>query len=349
MLNFIGYFLIILLVFGILIFIHELGHFMTARACGVTVKEFAIGMGPKIFSWTSKKHSTKYALRLFPIGGFVSMENEDGLDENSDPDDEGAFCNKSVPKRMLITIAGAAMNLLLGFILMMIIVFATKNLGSTTIARFADNATSSEKLMVNDEILKVDNTRVHTWNELAYEIMNSGYEPVDITLRRDGEKIVVNDVVFSTFQDSGATFGQYDFLPYAEEANFPNLIKHSFFRSVSTVKMVLDSVKGLITGRFGMDAVSGPVGVVGVVKDVSSQGFMSFLYIVCVLTINLGVFNLIPFPALDGGRFLFLAIEGVRGKPIDRKIESYINFVGIMILFAFMIFITCKDIVKLIF
>ena len=113
--------------------------------------------------------------------------------------------------------------------------------------------------------------------------------------------------------------------------------------------MVLDSVKGLITGRFGMDAVSGPVGVVGVVKDVSSQGFMSFLYIVCVLTINLGVFNLIPFPALDGGRFLFLAIEGVRGKPIDRKIESYINFIGIMILFAFMIFITCKDIIKLIF
>ncbi len=349
MLGFLGYFLIILLVFGVLIFIHELGHFLTARACGVTVNEFAIGMGPKLFSWSSKKHGTKYALRLFPIGGFVSMKNEDGLDENTAADDEGAFCNKSVPKRMIITIAGAVMNLLLGFILMMIIVFATKNLGSTTIAKFADNAPSAQWLEVNDEIIKVGNTRVHTWNELAYEIMNVGYEPVDITVKRGGEKIVLEDVVFSTFEDSGATFGQYDFAPYAEKPTFLNLAKHSFYRSLSTVKMVLDSVKGLLTGRFGMDAVSGPVGVVGVVEDVARQGFMSFLYIVSVLTINLGVFNLIPFPALDGGRFLFLAIEGVRGKPINKNVESYINFVGLMILFAFMIFVTCKDILNLIF
>ncbi len=349
MLGFLGYFIIILLVFGVLIFIHELGHFLTARACGVTVNEFAIGMGPKIFSWNSKKHGTKYALRLFPIGGFVSMKNEDGLDESVSPDDEGAFCNKSVPKRMLITIAGAAMNLLLGFIIMMVIVFATKNLGSTKIARFAENAPSAQWLCVDDEILKVGNTRVHTWNELAYEIMNAGYEPVDITVKRGGEKIILRDVVFSTFEDSGATFGQYDFAPYAEEATLPNLAKHSFYRSLSTVKMVLDSVKGLVTGRFGMDAVSGPVGVVGVVESVSKQGFMSFLYIVSVLTINLGVFNLIPFPALDGGRFLFLAVEGVRGKPINKNIESYINFIGLMMLFAFMIFVTCKDILNLIF
>ena len=343
MLSFIGYFLIILLVFGVLIFIHELGHFMTARACGVTVKEFAIGMGPKVLSWNSKKHGTKYALRLLPIGGFVSMENEDGLDSDADPNDPNSFCNKSVPKRMLITIAGAAMNLLLGFVIMMVIVFATRNLGSTVVARFADNATSSEQLMVD-----VGNTRVHTWNELAYEIMNSGYEPIDITVNRAGEKIILKDVVFSTFEDSGATFGQYDFVPYADEVNFGNLVKHSFFRSLSTVKMVLDSVKGLVTGRFGIDAVSGPVGVVGVVEDVAKQGFMSFLYIISVLTINLGVFNLIPFPALDGGRFLFLAIEGVRGKPINRNVEAYINLIGIMLLFAFMIFITFKDIMNLI-
>lgn len=345
---FIAYFLIILLVFGILIFIHELGHFLTARACGVTVREFAIGMGPKIFSWQSKKHVTKYALRLFPIGGFVSMENEDGLDESVDPDDEGAFSNKSVSKRMLITVAGAVMNLLLGFILMMILVFSSENLGSTVVGRFDDDATSCEQLMVDDEILKVGRTRVHTWNELAYEIMNTGYEPVDITVRRDGEKIVLRDVVFSTFDESGTRFGKCDFIPYAEEANFGNLMKHTFYRSLSTVKMVLDSVKGLVTGRFGIEAVSGPVGVVTVVEDAASKGFMTLLYVVCVLTINLGVFNLIPFPALDGGQLLFLAIEGVRGKPVNRNIQSYINFVGIVILFAFMIFITFKDVFKLI-
>ena len=346
---FFGYFLIILLVFGVMIFIHELGHFLTARLCGVTVKEFAIGMGPKIFSWNSKKHGTRYALRLLPIGGFVSMENEDGLDEDVPPDDEGAFCNKSVPKRMLITVAGAVMNLLLGFIIMMIIVFATKNLPSTTIAKFSDEAVSNEWLMVEDEILKVGNTRVHTGNELVYEIMNKGYEPIDITLRRNGERIVVEDVEFFTFEDSGATFGDIDFVVYAEEVSFGSLVKHSWYRSLSTVKMVLDSVKGLLTGRFGMEAVSGPVGVVGVVQEATKQGFMNFLYIMAVLTINLGVFNLIPFPALDGGRFVFLAIEVVRGKPIDRKIESYVNFVGIVILFAFMIVVCFKDIIKLIF
>ncbi len=349
MLSFFGYFLIILIVFGVLVFIHELGHFLTARACGVTVKEFAIGMGPKLLSWDSKKYNTKYALRLFPIGGFVSMQNEDGLDNDVPSDDEGSFCNKSVPKRMLITIAGALMNLLLGFVIMMVIVFATKNLYSTTIAKFSDTAISNQWLQVDDEVVKVGNTRVHTWNELAYEIMNAGYEPVDITIKRNGEKIVLEDVEFATFEDSGATFADCDFVPYAEKATFPNLVKHTFYRSVSTVKMVLDSLKGLITGRFGMDAVSGPVGVVGVVKDVSKQGFMSFLYIVSVLTINLGVFNLIPFPALDGGRFLFLAIEGVRGKPINRNVEAYINFVGLMLLFALMIFVTFKDILNLIF
>ena len=183
--GFFGYFVIVLFALGVLIFIHELGHFLAARACGVTVKEFAIGMGPKIFSWTSKKNKTKYALRLFPIGGYVSMENEDGLDESVPDDDAGSFSNKSVPKRMLITIAGAAMNLLLGFALMMIVVFSAQNLGSTVIAKFADNAKSAEKLMVDDEIIKVGNTRVHTWNELAYEIMNTGYEPIDITVIRN--------------------------------------------------------------------------------------------------------------------------------------------------------------------
>jgi regulator of sigma E protease len=346
--SFIGYFALILLVFGVLIFIHELGHFLTARACGVTVKEFAIGMGPKIFSWNSKKHKTKYALRLFPIGGFVSMQNEDGIDEDVPPDDEGSFCNKSVPKRMLITVAGAAMNLLLGFVIMIIIVFTSQSLGSTVIADFAPNAISSEKLMVHDEIIKVGNTRVHTGHELVYEIMNSGYEPIDITVKRNGEKMVIEDVSFGTFEDTGATFGECDIIVYAEQATFGNLLKHTFFRSVSTVKMVLDSLKGLLTGRFGIEAVSGPVGVVGVVESAASQGFMSFLYIMAVLTINLGVFNLVPFPALDGGRFLFLAIEGVRGKPINKNVEYYINFIGLMLLFAFMIFITIKDVLNLV-
>ena len=347
--HFIGYFFIIALVFGFLIFIHELGHFITARICGVTVNEFAIGMGPKVFSKVSKKNNTRYSLRLLPIGGFVSMENEDGLDKNADANDENAFCNKSVPKRMLITIAGAAMNLLLGFIIMLIIVFMSKQLGSTVIADFAEDSISNQWLCEGDEIIKIGNTRVHTWNEAAYEIMNQGFEPVDVTVIRNGEKLKIEDVSFPIFEESGTAFGAYDFLVYAESPTLPNLLKHTFFRSVSTVKMVIDSLIGMVTGRFGMEAVSGPVGVVSTVETAARQGFMSFMYIISVLTINLGVINLMPFPALDGGRFVFLGIEGLRGKPIDKNVEAYINFAGIIILFSFMILVTFKYIITLIF
>lgn len=336
------YFLLIVLVFGVLIFIHEFGHFMAARLCGVAVKEFAVGMGPTIFSWKSKKYDTKYGLRLFPIGGFVSMVGED-----EESEEENAFCNKKVWKRIVIVLAGPIMNLLLGFLLMTVIVFSQGNLASTTIAKFEEGAVSSQKLQVGDEIVKVDGTRVHTGNDMVYEIMNQGYEPIDIEVIRNGEKFLIEDVSFLTLEDSGVTFGNYDFIPYAEESTLPNLIKHAYFRSVSTVKMVYDSLFGLLSGRFGMESVSGPVGVAEVVGDAAKMGLLNFLYIVTVLSINLGVFNLIPFPALDGGRLLFLVIEGIRRKPINRNVESYINFVGIMILFAFMIFVTVKDIFKL--
>ena len=336
------YILIMVLVFGILIFIHEFGHFITARLCGVAVKEFAVGMGPTLFSWKSKKYDTTYGLRLLPIGGFVSMVGED-----EESDDSGAFCNKPVWKRMIIVSAGAVMNLLLGFLLMTVMVFSQGNLASTVVADFDENATSNAQLQIGDQILRVDGTRVHTGNELVYEILNSGYEPIDLEVRRGEEVLLLEDVTFPSMEESGATFGTYDFKVYGEEVNFPNLMKHSFYRSLSTVKMVYDSLIGLISGRFGMEAVSGPVGVTKVVGEAAQTGMLNLLYIVSVLSINLGVFNLIPFPALDGGRFLFLIIEGIRRKPLNRNVEAYVNFVGIIILFAFMIFVTVKDVFHL--
>ena len=336
------YFLMMVLVFGVLIFIHELGHFLSARACGIAVKEFAVGMGPTIFSWKSKKNETKYGRRLLPIGGFVSMEGEDEASEH-----ENAFCNKSLWKRMLVVCAGPAMNLILGFLLMTILVFSQGALASTTVAEFQEGATSSAQLQVGDTILRVGGTSVHTGNELVYEVMNKGYEPIDLEVRRNGEKLLLEGVTFPTMVDTGVTFGNYDFVVYAEETNVPNLLKHSFYRSVSTVKMVMDSLISLLSGRFGMEAVSGPVGVAEVVGDAAKSGYQNLLYIVTVLSINLGVFNLIPFPALDGGRFLFLIIEGIRRKPMDRNVEGYINFLGLMILLVFMIFVTVKDVFKL--
>ena len=338
------YALMMVLVFGVLIFIHEFGHFITARRFGVTIKEFAIGMGPTLFSWKSKKYDTKYALRLFPIGGFVSMVGED-----EESDDENAFCNKKVWKRMIIVVAGAVMNLILGFILVMTIVLLQGPIGSTIVAKFNDDAISNQYLQVGDEVVKVGATKVHSGNELLYEIMNKGYEPIDLTVKRNGEKIVVEDVVFKTVEQEGVLFGNVDFAVLQEERNFPNLMKQTFFRSVSSVKMVYDSLLGLVSGRFGVDAVSGPIGVAEVVGTAAKKGYLNFIYIVAILTINLGVVNLLPFPALDGGRFVFLIIEGIRRKPLNRNVEAYVNFVGIVILLAFMIFISFKDVIKLIF
>ncbi len=338
------YILLMLLVFGVLVFIHEFGHFITARRFGVTIKEFAIGMGPTLFSWKSKKYDTKYGLRLLPIGGFVSMAGED-----EESEDENAFCNKKVWKRMIIVAAGAVMNLVLGFLLVMLVVLLQGPIGSTTVAEFDENAVSNSQLMVGDEIIKVGGTRVHSGNELLYEISNKGYKPIDIEVKRNGDKILLNDVVFETLEEEGAVFGNMDFRVKAEERNFFNLMKQTFFRSVSSVKMVYDSLIGLITGRFGIEAVSGPIGVVETVGQAARNGFLSFIYIVAILTINLGVMNLLPFPALDGGRFLLLIVEGIRRKPLNRNVEGYINFAGMIILFAFMIFISFKDVFKIIF
>ena len=336
------YIAIMALVFGVMIFIHEAGHFFTARACGITVKEFAIGMGPKLFSWTSKKHGTLHSLRILPIGGYVSMEGED-----EDSADKNAFCNKPVWQRMLVVIAGPFMNIVLGITLTFIVILSQSALPSTVIDSFSADAVSSQKLRVGDEIVKVDGTYVFSGNEVLYEIMNQGYEPIDVVVKRNGEKITIEDVEFRTITEEGATFGDMDFKVKAEKKNVWNVLKQTATRSFSTVKMVYDSLIGMITGRFGLNAVSGPVGVAQTVGDAAKTNFVGFLYIGAILTMNLGVFNFIPFPALDGGRFLMLGIEAVRKKPIDKKIEGYINFVGLIILFAIMILVTCKDIFKL--
>ena len=348
------YILLSLLVFGTMIFIHELGHFLVARWSKVTIHEFAIGMGPTLFSWKSKKYETKYALRLLPIGGFVSMEGED-----EESQDENAFNKKPKWKRAIILVAGSAMNILLGFILMFTMLtsqaFVNKTedhlgyLSSTTIHSFDENAVSNSEtgLMPGDKIIKVGKVRVHTGNELSYEIMHQGYKGIDLTVERDGERKVLKNVQFGTFSEQNAVFGSVDFYVYGERSNIPNLLKHTFFNSLSTIKMVWDGLADLITGRFGVEALSGPIGITGQIGEAAKLGIVQFLYMFAVITMNLGVMNLLPFPALDGGRLLFLGIEAVTRKKLPKNIEGYIHFVGIVILFALMIFVAFNDVIKL--
>ncbi len=446
------YILLALLIFGLLIFIHELGHFLVARACGVQILEFAIGMGPKLISKKSKKSGTVYSLRLFPIGGFVSMLGENGMEavqgsaegdaegeqnintETTEQDTNGvlsehAYCNQSVWKRILISLAGPAMNVLLGFVMMFLLVVLSGHaaLGTTEVAGFYVSYSGTEEfqglkpgdvlyateteenrirsyggfletvtkdedrildlyvqreneetklyeivcvpnvaldeasvaeyfkmagseasgLRIGDRVKKVNSTSVHTYNELAYEIMNQGYKPMSFTVQR-GEETVAVEITVRQIEEQGTVIGELDFIIYREQ-NFDigTILKHTWFRSCSTVKMVYDSLFGLISGRYGMSAVSGPVGITKTISDAAKQGFINILYLVTVISINLGIMNLLPIPALDGGHLLIYVIELIRRKPMKQELEGMINLAGLILMLALAVIIAIKDIIAL--
>ena len=344
--NTIIYILITALVIGFLTFIHEFGHFFFARLFKVPVLEFAIGMGPKIYSWTGKM-GTKYALRLFPIGGFVQMEGEEGTSENP-----MAYNNLNPWKKIIVTAAGPIVNIVFAIILMFILVLNTPTLGSTTVAGFSEGAVSNAKLQSMDEIIKVGNVSVHTGEEIYYEIMMQGYEAIDITVIRDGKRIVLENVVFNTTQESGVVMGNVDFSIYAlsvlENVTIFDYLEQAFYRSINMVKMVFDSLGGIISGRFGMEAVSGPVGIVETVEQVTRVSAAALVNLVVMISMNLGIFNLLPIPALDGGRIVFHLIDGIAGrKVIKKEIEDTITAVTMMLLLGFMLLISIKDVINL--
>lgn len=344
--NFILYALITLLVIGFLTFIHEFGHFFFARLFHVPVLEFSIGMGPKLYSWEGKM-GTKYSLRAFPIGGFVSMEGEEGTSDNP-----AAYDNLSPWKKIAVTAAGPIVNILFAVIVMFVLVICTPTLGSTTVGEFNDGAISNAKLQIGDEIVKIGNVSVHTGEEVVYEITMQGYEAIDITVIRDGERVVLENVVFDTAEEQGVSLGVLDFKLYALSAldtvTFFDYIYQAFYRSLNMVKMVFDSLVGMITGRFGMDAVSGPIGIIGTVEQVAQVSVASLVNLVVLISMNLGIFNLLPIPALDGGRIVFHLIDGIAGrKVIKKEIEDTITGITMMLLLAFMLFISVKDVINL--
>ena len=345
--------LIAVLVFGGLIFIHEFGHYITARMFKVTITEFSIGMGPRLVSYDSKKTGIRYSLAMFPFGGFVSMPGESGEDEGTE-DDPNRFDKKPAWQRFIIVGAGAFVNIVAGF-LVMIIITATINIGSTTVAKFADvekegfDVSSSESgLMVDDEIIKVNGKRVDIVDELSYEIMRNGYEPLDLTVIRDGKEIEINNVVFPTKVQDGETFGALDFYVYKAEKSFFGVLGTAVDKSLLIVRMCWESIYDLITGRYSLAAVSGPVGISSAIGEaVQDEGTASFWNLVALISINLGVMNLLPIPALDGAKLLTLLFEMVTKKRVPPKIEGIINAVGLFLLLGLSFVILIKDVIQL--
>lgn len=348
------YVIIGILMFGFLIFIHELGHFLAAKKCGVGVYEFAIGMGPKIFSYTGKD-GVVYSLRLLPIGGFVSMHGED--DDAAGASDETSLAKKSIGARFAVISAGAVMNILLGILVSLLVVIFAGNLYSTTIERFNfgdENGnlipmTEYQGLEIGDRIIKVGNRHINIRHDLVYEAMRLADTPVDITVNRDGEKILIEDFVFPVSVQKGIRFGNANFfMPTRLDKTVPEVIKQTFCQAGAVMRMIWASLIDTISGKYGTEALSGPVGVVGEMKETAEEGGASALvYLFMVLTLNLGVVNLLPIPALDGGRLFFLLIELIRKKPLNPKFEGALNFAFLMLLMLLMVFITVKDIAKI--
>ncbi len=269
--------------------------------------------------------------------------------EDEESDHPNALCNKPVWQRIIITAAGSVSNLITGIILMFAVVVTSTAFGSTVVAEFNDNAASrSFGLEIGDRIIAIGDDKTPTLRNLIYEIGHTGGEPVDVTVVRDGDTLVLEDVNFGEELSEGVTFGTVDFRVEREEKNVVSILTHTFHSSVLTVKMIWESLIDLITGRYGFDAVSGPVGVTTTISDAAKQGIDSLVYLCSVIAMNLGIFNLLPLPALDGGRIFFQIIELVRRKPIPPKYERMVHFAGILLLMALMVLVTYKDIIKLI-
>lgn len=439
--------LIGVLLFELIIFIHEFGHFITAKKSGIKVNEFSLGMGPKIFSFG--KGETKYSLRAFPIGGFCAMEGED--EESPEP---RAFNNAKVWKRMIVIIAGAVMNIILGFVLMFVVVVQQDAYSSTEVQSFPATSFSSctglqswdvikeingygistsmdfnypistaelktvdgstlevykedcgnnlynmAVSLVQDKNNKLSDEQVSKVNELlskstneivkakskgdAYSVYENYYKEIndacgikdykvekiveketrkrytaDILVERNGEEKLLKNVQFFTYttKDNSDPQVSIDFYVKPIEKTFGSVLSQTFKQTISTCKMIYASLGGLLTGKFGLKDMSGPIGIASAVTTVASEslssGFMSavnsIIYVMMIITVNLGLFNMLPFPALDGGRFVFLIIEAIRGKSVPRKVEAIVNGIGMGLLILLMILITANDIFKLI-
>ena len=342
--------IIAILIFELIIVIHELGHFIVAKLCGVKVNEFAIGMGPAIIK--KKKGETLYAWRALPIGGYCAMEGED-----SKSDDERSFNKKSVPKRMAIVLAGIVMNLLLGFILLIIYTAITAPITSTTVSKFEKEDVTSHVtgLELGDEIVSINGMHIFTDMDMSYQFQNDEDGVFEMEVIRNGEKVKLDNVKF----DLNDKKLHIDFYVQPIEANFFTVTSYAFRHTVTDGRLIYITLVDMIRGKYKLSDLSGPVGIVNVIGDVIEsetseesgidwRGLIEqMLSLASFITINIGLFNLLPLPALDGGRLIFLIIEAIRRKPVPPEKEGMVHLIGMAALLLLMLVVTVSDIIKL--
>lgn len=331
--------LAVIFVFALLIASHEIGHFVVAKLSGVKVLEFALGMGPKLFGF--QHGETKYSLRLLPIGGYVKM-----LGEEEDSNDPRAVCNINPWKRILISLAGAFMNFVLAIVLFTIVIY---NLGTPSKEAIVgevlkDKPAARAGVMVNDKILAVDETKINTWGEFTSVLQDVKDKPFKMTVERSEKNIELN--VKPEFNEEEKRY-MVGISQKREKVSILSSVKNGVKETFSAVTWMVDILAGAFKGKVSLNDFGGPVAVVKMSGEAAQLGILQLLSFAGALSINLGIINLLPFPALDGGWVIILLIQAITGKKIDENKIGFINLIGFVILFGLMILVTVKDIFTL--
>ena len=354
-----------LLVFSIVILFHEFGHFITAKWSGVQVNEFSIGMGPALLHkiW----RGTQYSLRLLPIGGYVAMEGEDSPESSrtsaGEPDEEEEDLNPVPPeertgvpfdkvklwKRLVIIVAGAFMNFVLGYLVLLAFVGMDDSLITLKIHSFDEGALCAETgLQAEDEILAINGRRCFVPEDLSYQLSRTPNYSADFTVLRDGEVVELPNVRFNTVTDEdGNVYMPPQIVVYAVPATPLSVMKQAANYEIYYGRVVFMTLLDLAQGRESINNLSGPVGIVSAIGQAVAVDWRMVLSLLALITINLGIFNLLPLPALDGGKVVFLLIEGVTGRPVPTKVQGIVNTIGFVLLFGLMIFVTGNDLLRL--
>ncbi len=367
---------VLLLMLSLLIFVHEGGHFIAAKKCGVHVYEFALGMGPKVLSFKRKNDPTEYTLRALPIGGFCAMAGEEGEDDES-LDKDKFMCNKSKIKRIIILVAGVTMNFITAIILLFIIGLSFGSTEQKSIIGRVETGSPADVagLKVNDKIIECNGYKISTWDKLTivtnlknknnyyeykvehedgsvdtYKITPDEYVVIGSETIKLDENNKLEDVLKKyNKKESEVTVSKLVGIgaPSEIKKDFLSALKYAFSKFGSIVSTMLLILGSLFTGKLGLSALSGPVGMYSVVGTVASLGFANLIYLTAYLSINLGVLNILPFPAFDGGRVLFVLIEAITRKKVDPKIEGYFHSIGFILIMLLMVYITFQDVLRL--
>lgn len=339
-----------ILILGLIILVHEFGHFIFAKKFGIYVYEFSLGMGPKILSKKDKKNETEYCLRLIPIGGFVQLAGEEAEDDENIPKDRKLY-SKKVWQRFLVMFFGAGNNFILAFLVLFLsaLIWGAPNM-EPVITRVTEGYPVEEAgINAGDEILSINGKKTSTMDDVRlYLTLVEPGEDIDFEIKKDNGEI--KDITITPKEEEvdgskvyrvGIEFEEED------QKGFINSIKYAFVKMGALFKQMVVVLKNLFTGGLGLNNLSGPVGIYSIVGESRQAGFESIFQLIALLSINVGFINLLPFPAFDGGRILFLLIEKIKGSPVDQKVEGIIHTIGFMLLMLLIIYITINDIFRL--